>query len=695
MSDRHLKNILEGVGRYLFLQPENGGNQGMVGIVSSIREQDAPRKSQDARRQRLSARQERLCRSLETNAAIAPSTDRLNHAFGPQPVASRRQNPLIQWLVTLTRQPLAYWILATVLIGISLRFLRFAMVRPLWCDEAYLATSILSRDFKTLFSPLEYGQIAPSGFLLGTWLNVATWGASEVSLRAPAIIMGVAALAFFPWAIRPLAKREVSWVATVLLAVSIFPVRLASELKPYSIDLCLSVLLLGCAARSLTDSSAKRTLFDRQNKGHHAWLWFGLFLLLCVATPWISFPGVFVAGGMIAGRFFWQLSPPLPRLPAGLLLQIPVNDRSTITRILPYQFESCSLRLHRALIGGFLVGIPLVLSTLFMWNCFGKSAYEHGNQVMNLKVFWQDAMPRSFSAQEILRWLAEAHTGSMVAYPVGAEHGGSAATTIFLVLGIVLLAFRQRQILFLLVSPFLLTALAAALQKYPYGGSARIAQHLAPMICLLVAWGVIALFPRKTISGRRLCRLLVAVIGLGFVVGQGIYFIQKPAKDPNDTSMRETLASIYMQTPLTQSIRCAADDHHVAYAEHQLCSEQGAKFRANRLLEEAKRRQQLRSVITTSEKVLFFSHQPIHELSPEIQLELAKAFPSTVYSQSRTYPLVHSNRDGRHAGYLFTFERALADPHPPAVDPPMPESHPTSERDGLDFVSNSHFPRLP
>lgn len=695
MSDRHLKNILEGVGRYLFLQPENGGNQGMVGIVSSIREQDAPRKSQDARRQRLSARQERLCRSLETNAAIAPSTDRLNHAFGPQPVASRRQNPLIQWLVTLTRQPLAYWILATVLIGISLRFLRFAMVRPLWCDEAYLATSILSRDFKTLFSPLEYGQIAPSGFLLGTWLNVATWGASEVSLRAPAIIMGVAALAFFPWAIRPLAKREVCWVATVLLAVSIFPVRLASELKPYSIDLCLSVLLLGCAARSLADSSAKRTLIHRQNKGNHAWFWFGLFLLLCVATPWISFPGVFVAGGMIAGRFFWQLSPPLPRLPAGLLLQIPVNDRSTITRILPYQFESRSLRLQRALIGGFLVGIPLVLSTLFMWNCFGKSAYEHGNQVMNLKVFWQDAMPRSFSAQEILRWLAEAHTGSMVAYPVGAEHGGSAATTIFLVLGIVLLAFRQRQILFLLVSPFLLTALAAALQKYPYGGSARIAQHLAPMICLLVAWGVIALFPRKTISGRRLCRLLVAVIGLGFVVGQGIYFIQKPAKDPNDTSMRETLASIYLQTPLTQSIRCAADDHHVAYAEHQLCSEQGAKFRANRLLEEAKRRQQLPSVITTSEKVLFFSHQPIHELSPEIQLELAKAFPSTVYSQSRTYPLVHSNRDGRHAGYLFTFERALADPHPPAVDPPMPESHPTSERDGLDFVSNSHFPRLP
>ena len=48
---------------------------------------------------------------------------------------------------------------------------------------------------------------------------------------------------------------------------------------------------------------------------------------------------------------------------------------------------------------------------------------------------------------------------------------------------------RLEDLLLLLLTPFVLTFLAALAGKYPYGGSARIAQHLAPSLCLLAGTG--------------------------------------------------------------------------------------------------------------------------------------------------------------------------------------------------------------
>jgi hypothetical protein len=42
----------------------------------------------------------------------------------------------------------------------------------------------------------------------------------------------------------------------------------------------------------------------------------------------------------------------------------------------------------------------------------------------------------------------------------------------------------------LVIWPFVLSMIAAILHKYPYGGSARLDQHLAPAICLLLGNGV-------------------------------------------------------------------------------------------------------------------------------------------------------------------------------------------------------------
>jgi hypothetical protein len=577
----------------------------------------------------------------------------------------------------LLHQPLSRWLVLAVVAGCALRYFRLAMLRPLWCDEAYIAVSLLSRGWSTLFTPLEYGQVASFGFLAVSWLGLQILPAGEVALRLPSLVAGIAALVLFPWAIRPLATREVRLFATILLAVSIFPVRLASELKPYAIDLLFSVVILACAARSIRLSTSLSQPLDAARKSRR--FWFAALLVVNLLVPWISFPGVFVAGGMIIGLFLLELFPPIPRYAEGVSLLVPVNGLSGITRILPWKRDEPALRGKRGLIHALVLGIPLVLSTCLMWHLFGRDAYEHGNQVMNLKIFWRDAMPANYSPVELLRWLAEAHTGAMFAYPVGAEHGASIVTSIAVLLGIWRLARRQPEVLAIALPAFALTAFAALLQKYPYGGSARVAQHLAPFICLLVGYGTAFILPRWSTHRRRLCHLAILLVGFGLVVGQADYFVRRPAKDPNDTSLRATLAGIREEAPRDVRLLCAGEDFQLPFALYDLGSEQGAKFRANRLLGEHRVSEGTAAPATTGvakstpHRVLLFSRKHLSELPTADQEALQAALPPDGYRLSKTCDLVPSNRDGLHKGYIFVFDQL------PPTPPSEPQSPPNAE----------------
>ena len=55
--------------------------------------------------------------------------------------------------------------LATVVIGLVWRLVRYSLAFPLWGDEAFLAVNFLTRDLAGLARPLEFDQIAPPGFL--------------------------------------------------------------------------------------------------------------------------------------------------------------------------------------------------------------------------------------------------------------------------------------------------------------------------------------------------------------------------------------------------------------------------------------------------------------------------------------------------------------------------------------------------
>ena len=141
---------------------------------------------------------------------------------------------------------------------------------------------------------------------------------------------------------------------------------------------------------------------------------------------------------------------------------------------------------------------------------------EDGGDGSSMRVLDQDEID---SPLGLVGWFLSTHTGRTFGYPLGAANGGSLLTVVLFVVGIKgLLELRRRTVLAMLLLPFVLMLGAAVLQRYPYGGSGRISQHLAPAICLLAGLGLARLLAFGS-SPRPRRRLAYA---LGFLIVFGL-----------------------------------------------------------------------------------------------------------------------------------------------------------------------------
>ena len=179
--------------------------------------------------------------------------------------------------------------MAFVVLGCLFRIIRYAQNLPLWSDECFLSVNFINRGYRELLEPLDNGQIAPPLFLWIQRLIIDVFGFSEWSLRVFPLVCGLVSVFLF-W---HLARRVFGDNSTaVLLAVGIFavsvhPIRHASEAKPYAADLLAALILLAFAAEWLRRPQEAR------------WLWaLAGIVPLCLA---LSNPAVFVAGGIGLG----------------------------------------------------------------------------------------------------------------------------------------------------------------------------------------------------------------------------------------------------------------------------------------------------------------------------------------------------------------------------------------------------------
>ncbi len=400
-----------------------------------------------------------------------------------------------------------------VAFGVLLRVGRYLLRFPLWGDECFLASNFIDRGFGDLLGRLEYNMVAPPLFLWAELASVKLLGYNELALRLVPAVCSVAALFLF----RHLAARLLTGTP-LLLAVGIFsvayyPIRHGCEVKPYAADLFVTLVLLTLAVEWLRDPQRTR------------WLW-----ALTAAMPLalgFSFTAVFVAGGVAVAIGMTALSS------GG----------------------------RRVWLASTAYGAALLLSFTTLYLVTTRAQYASYEE-SGLKQCWVNDFPPLRQPLELAGWLVERHTSHMFAYPFGGAHGGSALTAICIVAATVFLwRRRQRGLLALCFVPLALCFVAAALEKYPYGGSQRTMQFVAPMACLLGAIGMtMALSTLGHIHWRhRAIATLCVLLGVMGISSMGRDLVQ-PYKTIYDLQAREFARWFWKENAQNAELVCVKRD---------------------------------------------------------------------------------------------------------------------------------------
>lgn len=369
------------------------------------------------------------------------------------------------------KRTLARLALYLVIINLVWRCVRYALGFPIWGDEAFVAMNLLNRGFAGMIAPLEYAQIVPLGFLWGELAVTRVLGISEWALRLLPFLMGLLSMVvFWRWAGKILDTRT-ALLAVAVFAASYYPVRHATELKPYSGDLLMSLVLiwLGWAVYQRPDRLGR----------------WALLMVTAAAGVWLSYPSVFVAGGV------------------GLLLSYLAARRRSA-----------------ALTGLWLAyGLCTVASFAVMYFAYARphaAAAWPADAPWTIDT-WGDGFPPLARPLRLPLWLLDVHTGNMLAYPVGGVNGGSALTSVLVLIGIVSIWRTRRALLLLLLGPLAFALVAAAMHVYPYGTSARFTLYMAPAFCLLAGVGLMSAI--KTLCPpRRIFRCIGITAGVMAII---------------------------------------------------------------------------------------------------------------------------------------------------------------------------------
>lgn len=366
-------------------------------------------------------------------------------------------DPLLRWARSRwEHHPTAtlFWL------GALLRVWVYLGNRPYWMDEGSLRSNLTGVAIFDFSRPLNSDQLAPFGFLIVERLAVTLWGDSGFSTRLLPLICGIAALAIFRRLADRLLSRSGAIVAMALAALSDDWIYYSSELKPYSCDLAIGLFLTLLSFREL-----------REGRGGRGLIPLGA---LAVASPWLSFPSVFVVAGcgfaLLAARV-WE-------------------------------------RRWREAVALGAVAAAWATSALLAVRAAGRMLHES----TSMYVFWNFAFlpfppTDRRSLEKASGILLETFVTPLNLIPPILPHVFAGLAIGFLLVGIVSLGRRDPAALAMLAAPLALALAASALRKYPFHG--RLILWLAPALFLWIAEGTQVLRKR---GGRTLQIALVTLL---------------------------------------------------------------------------------------------------------------------------------------------------------------------------------------
>ena len=175
--------------------------------------------------------------------------------------------------------------LLLVCLGALLRVRQWAGGRSFWLDELFIVEQVTVRSYGVLATePLARRQSAPVGWLWLERLSYDLFGDSELALRLPSLLLGIAALVLV-WrlGLRVLPPGPAA-AAVALTALAPALVRYSNEVKQYPVDVAMVLAVLLLALRVPANRLALRPLLALAALG--------------AAAVWLSVASVFALGAV-------------------------------------------------------------------------------------------------------------------------------------------------------------------------------------------------------------------------------------------------------------------------------------------------------------------------------------------------------------------------------------------------------------
>jgi len=174
-----------------------------------------------------------------------------------------------------------------IIIGLLLRINTYLVNRSLWVDEAVRALNVLDKNIPDFLKDLEYGDTAPFGFLTSEKLTINLFGNSEYSLRLLPLLAGLASVFLFYQLCKKFLNPLALFFAVGLFSFSRPLIYYSSEVRQYSLDLAICLILFLLALKK--SPSPKLTFF---------------FLIFGSLSIWFSHPAIFIIASISIFKIF-------------------------------------------------------------------------------------------------------------------------------------------------------------------------------------------------------------------------------------------------------------------------------------------------------------------------------------------------------------------------------------------------------
>jgi hypothetical protein len=147
--------------------------------------------------------------------------------------------------------------------GIILRTSKYLPGRSMRGDELSVTLNLLNRSAVDLVTkPLDYEQAAPIGFLLAVKALVTLLGPSEYVLRFVAFVSGCLSLVLMYWLLSKTTNRYGILFSVLAFASSYYLIYYSAELKQYSSDVLVTLVLALYFHRHISRETYQRDFWE-------------------------------------------------------------------------------------------------------------------------------------------------------------------------------------------------------------------------------------------------------------------------------------------------------------------------------------------------------------------------------------------------------------------------------------------------